>query len=217
MLKEITPLGTTIKERASPGAGQKSMRRRNDKDKHDQTQAEILELSPLARFMSGFRRHHYRYETKDGYFSFALELWAQNYKALLKGCLNLHEHTWNISWEMAVHAHGHSDKDNPAALMEQFVKEAGAHQKEEKDILTLVLQGRQGIESMLHFEKSLVEVLRHLLMQVVVLSDLPDPTAGKNRPGIFNTGGDDYQVLRGKSSFYFPWPGMQQLHIKIEQ
>lgn len=217
MLKQITPLGTTVKERASPSPGQKNWKRRSEKERGGEGQAEILILSPLARFMSGFRRNTCRFDTKDGFLNFTLEANAEHYEICLSGRLNLQDHSWSISWEIFVNTLRSVSEDVLVELVKQFLKKAGASRedKDKQSLLTLVLQGEEGVEMLLRFDRELAESLKHLLMQVVVLADLPDPVAAKNLQHIFHTMGDDYQALRKKCSFYFPWTGMEQLKITL--
>lgn len=215
MLKHVTPLGTTVKERASPPPGQKNTRRRRELEYHGEEQREILELSPLARFMSGFRRTDCKHETKDNLFNFSMEAWHDSYTTRLSGDLKLQYRTWNVAWEINATHKQPSSGAGLVPLMEHFLKSTGAHINENNSF-SLTLHKTAGIEALAHSHKELVETLKFFLMQVVVSAALPNPAISNGQQKVFYETGNNYEILREKSAFYFPWCGMEELIITLQ-
>ncbi|MEW5920121.1 MAG: hypothetical protein AB1796_04020 [Bacillota bacterium] len=218
MLKQIAALGTTGKDRKPPLPVRKNSRPRQGKDCLGETHAEILELSPLARFMTAFRHTACRHETTDTTFTFVLEARGDAYTTHLKGQLDLQDHTWSVYWKTDAAVPYPDAKEGFIAAMKHFLKMYGVKKdKKEERSFSLTLRGAEGMGTLALSGKGLQDMLHHLLMQVVLLAALPFPKGGRERQRqIFRAAGDDYQTLRERCSFYFPWSGMKELHITLQ-
>lgn len=219
MLKQITPLGTTVKDRESPPSRHKIKGNRGQQQSHyyGEGQNEILELSPLARFMSGFQRNNCRHHIQGDMFTFFMEVWGDTYSTSLNGRLNMQHRTWSASWHIIANPQYPVSKKGFVELLEKFLKTTGVQSKENnKRFFSLTIGETVGIESLLSLDKEILDVLKHLLMQVVVLAALPNPAGNSGRQKIFRVAMNDYQVLREKCAFYFPWSGIRELKLTLE-
>ncbi len=217
MLKQVAALGTTIKDQKHPPSSRKN-RPRPEKENFGENRGEILELSPLARFLASFHTTKYHQESRDQTFSFTLEAAGDTYTICLKGELDLQECSWNVSWVTNAELRDTDNKDGLPAKLQYFLSANGSKQNlKDRQIFSLTLHGLQDLRKAAFPGTGLQETLLYLLMQVIILSHLP-PLKGyrtRQRQQFFRSANDDYQALQEQCSLYFPLSGIKTLTLTL--
>ncbi len=177
MLKNIAPLGLPGKDRKNSSARKKTAASKDGAEEHGSGNMEILELSPLARFVAGFKNVTVSHDANDETARFTVNIEDERCLIRFEVLLELSSHLWEIYWDTHVFKSYTRGENELVEIVEEIIGEAEKENIKEEfnregNEVTLTLKGKSGKEFFLRHGENALSRIRDLLELFVVPANI---------------------------------------------